>query len=268
VFSRYAADYGIRALRNKVNSGSVFKQWNKGVSEARGELIWIAEADDYADCRFLERAVDIFSGNPNVGLVYCQSWRVDENSKTIGSMTYWTSDLDEHRWQSDFCAPGRKEVATYLIRKNTIPNASAVVFRREIYQSIGGANETLRLCGDWMAWAHMLLKCDLYFTREHLNYYRAHRGTIRATTHARRHLLESYMVTSFILANVQVREDVRELALNSLARQWANQSCLDREFVNLTRWLCSIVVKTDRTCYLRLLLALARNLVHPRSAKR
>ena len=32
---------------NKTNSGSVFKQWAKGLSLAKGEWIWIAESDDY-----------------------------------------------------------------------------------------------------------------------------------------------------------------------------------------------------------------------------
>ena len=31
---------------NEKNSGSPFKQWNKGFAKAKGELIWIAESDD------------------------------------------------------------------------------------------------------------------------------------------------------------------------------------------------------------------------------
>ncbi len=34
---------------NEENSGSTFKQWRKGFDLARGEFIWIAEADDFAD---------------------------------------------------------------------------------------------------------------------------------------------------------------------------------------------------------------------------
>ena len=39
---------------NTINSGSPFKQWQKGVELAKGELIWIAESDDYAAINFLE----------------------------------------------------------------------------------------------------------------------------------------------------------------------------------------------------------------------
>ena len=35
---------------NEENSGSTFKQWQKGFSLAKGDYIWIAESDDVAAC--------------------------------------------------------------------------------------------------------------------------------------------------------------------------------------------------------------------------
>ena len=43
---------------NKVNTGSPFQQWMKGILLARGEYIWIAEADDIADLQFLETCIN------------------------------------------------------------------------------------------------------------------------------------------------------------------------------------------------------------------
>src|SRR5215472_4105163 len=57
IISEYAKDPRVRTEFNEVNSGSTFKQWNKGVRLARGEYVWIAESDDYADKRFLEKLV-------------------------------------------------------------------------------------------------------------------------------------------------------------------------------------------------------------------
>ena len=34
-------------ILNEQNTGSPFKQWDKGISAANGELIWIAESDYY-----------------------------------------------------------------------------------------------------------------------------------------------------------------------------------------------------------------------------
>ncbi len=39
---------------NDKNSGSPFKQWEKGISLAKGDYIWIAESDDFCELNFLE----------------------------------------------------------------------------------------------------------------------------------------------------------------------------------------------------------------------
>src|ERR1039457_1590707 len=57
ILSQYGGDPRVRIEFNVVNSGSTFKQWNKGVRLAREEYVWIAESDDYADERLLEKLV-------------------------------------------------------------------------------------------------------------------------------------------------------------------------------------------------------------------
>lgn len=47
-----------RILVNHTNSGSVFLQWHRGVQLARGDYVWIAEADDLAKPDFLERILE------------------------------------------------------------------------------------------------------------------------------------------------------------------------------------------------------------------
>ena len=70
VFSAFATDERIRAVLNTTNTGIPGKQWNKGVLEARGEYVWIAESDDYADEHFLELLVPQLEEHPTAGLVY------------------------------------------------------------------------------------------------------------------------------------------------------------------------------------------------------
>lgn len=57
VLKQYARKYphNTRLIVNEENSGKVFRQWNKGLSLAKGELIWIAESDDYCDVNFWMR---------------------------------------------------------------------------------------------------------------------------------------------------------------------------------------------------------------------
>src|SRR4029077_93301 len=60
-----------------------------------------------------------------------------------------------------------------------VPNTSAVVFRRAAYDHVGGADETLRICGDWKLWAAMALTGKVAYVSEPLNYYRTHDATVR-----------------------------------------------------------------------------------------
>ena len=48
-------------FENNVNSGSVFKQWAKGIDLSRGDYIWIAEADDLCTSTFLNHVMPAFN---------------------------------------------------------------------------------------------------------------------------------------------------------------------------------------------------------------
>ena len=64
-----SSDVPTRFIPNEHNSGSVFIQWLKGVEAARGEFVWIAEADDLALPHFLKTAMASFK-NENVIMSY------------------------------------------------------------------------------------------------------------------------------------------------------------------------------------------------------
>ena len=92
----------IKAIYNETNSGSPFKQWNKGVRATEGEYIWIAESDDVADPNFLATLVPMLDDNPHVGLAYSQSCQIDSNNVTIEpTLRRWVEDLDPDRWGHD-----------------------------------------------------------------------------------------------------------------------------------------------------------------------
>jgi glycosyltransferase involved in cell wall biosynthesis len=84
ILSKYADDPRVRIEFSEVNSGSPFKQWNKGVGFARGEYIWIAESDDYADLKFLERLSAALRAEPTTAFAYCRSWRISPDDRANG----------------------------------------------------------------------------------------------------------------------------------------------------------------------------------------
>ena len=96
----------------------------------------------------------------------------------------------------DFVRPGVDEVCQCLAFMNTIPNASAVVFRRDVYQRVAAGNEQFRLVGDWYTWIQIALAGDVAFVSQPLNSCRSHARSVRAVTAGdRRAIAEMARVT-------------------------------------------------------------------------
>jgi len=211
ILSSYAADPRVRIDFNDANSGSPFKQWNKGVHLARGEYVWIAESDDYADPRFLERLVAVLDADPQVAFAYCRSWRVSADGDLDGFTDFYLTDIDPYRWAKDYYADGREECRNYFVRANSVPNASAVAFRRSIYEYAGGADESLYLCGDWKLWAAMALTGKVAYLAEPLNHFRFHSASVRSNSEQLKvDVVEHLRVVSWILERVKPTAAVME----------------------------------------------------------
>ena len=73
---------------NETNSGSTFKQWDKGFGLAKGDLIWIAESDDFCELNFLKELVTQIENSENVVLAFCSSQFVSEKGELrVGQWT-------------------------------------------------------------------------------------------------------------------------------------------------------------------------------------
>jgi hypothetical protein len=143
----------IRVIVNQENSGSTFKQWMKGFEAASGDLIWIAESDDCAHPEFLERLLPEFHDR-DVALAYCQSALIGpEGQLWAPDFLGHTDDISPERWRSRYSADGAFEAEFALSQKNTIPNASAVVFRRSERLSFAEELAGMRFAGDWLFYA-------------------------------------------------------------------------------------------------------------------
>lgn len=220
VLHRYATDPRVtHVVINERNSGSPFTQWRKGLALARGEWIWFAESDDSCDPRMVQRLLALEqAAAPAPGLLFAQSMFIDERGERIGSMLRHTASFDPDPFQKDFVMDGGTFIARYLAVKNVIPNASAVLVRRELLldERLWAGIEGMRFCGDWLLWVRLLLRTHVGFVSEELNAFRHHAATTRAPSTKERELarlLEERDVRS-TLANVPgVEQRVKEEAL-------------------------------------------------------
>lgn len=168
---------------NEVNSGSTFKQWKNGLELAKGQYIWIAESDDYAHPAFLETLIKPFYQYPDLLISYCLSMEVDDNNQVLGEYLSM-SDLDDKKWRHDYIASSKQELNNYLKYKNTIPNASAVLFKNGTHLN-ELISEEMRYSGDWFFWQKLLQQPGkIAYTYTPLNYFRTHSHTTRSIANA------------------------------------------------------------------------------------
>src|SRR5882757_9671482 len=126
ILTAYADDSRVRIEFNATNSGSTFKQWNKGVRLAQGKYVWIAESDDYADERLLEKLVARLDAEPSAVFAQCRSWRVSADGELNGFQDQHLPDLGSDKWAGDFHANGIEECRKYLVRCCSVQSASSV----------------------------------------------------------------------------------------------------------------------------------------------
>jgi len=79
---------------------------------------------------------------------------------------------------------GGEECRRYLLLCAPVWNASAVVFRKEVYERVGMADERMRVSADYKVWAQMAMTGKVGYVAEPLSYYRTHGENVRTRTQA------------------------------------------------------------------------------------
>jgi len=196
-------------IYNDVNSGSPFIQWNKGVELALGKWIWIAEADDFASNTLLEKLLNNAEQYDNIVLSYCQSNRMNSVGEITGDWSDWTAELDNQLFKDGFALAGLEYVNKFLSKRNTIPNASAVIFRRDVFFKVGKVDVEIKYCSDWLFWLKILTIGEVAFCSEKLNYFRFHEKSVIATsTETQMDILAKKRYLYFIESNFKKSDSI------------------------------------------------------------
>lgn len=178
ILSEYSRNPKVSNLiLNKTNSGNTFLQWEMGLKLAKGELIWIAESDDWAENTFLEECINYYEiyKDQNIGIINCNSNVIVENEVKSNTKD-WTRAYNEIlKFKS--LLDGKTICKDYLIEHNIIPNASAVLIKKSAIKTIN-FNSDFIMCGDWYIWFEILLEHNFLFIDKTLNNFRKHSSNI------------------------------------------------------------------------------------------
>ena len=178
ILNRYLQEHPERTtlLENSENSGGVFYQWERGLKLAKGDIIWIAESDDWCSEDFLETLIPFFE-NEAIQLAYCRTVFMDASGEEPQwSINEYLHDIDPDRWSGTIVESANKIVADAFAIKNIIPNVSSAIFKNpgplEILEDQQW--KEMQICGDWVFYLHLLRGGVLAYSPDACNYYRIH----------------------------------------------------------------------------------------------
>jgi hypothetical protein len=214
------SDAQIRFVRNETNSGNVFHQWRKGLDMARGDHVWIAEADDLAAPDFLSTVMRGFE-SPGVVLSYCESSQIDGEGRPLATdYRYYTDPENTGRWTHNFVSDGKTEIAEGLSVRNTIPNASAVLMNtetlRDVFAQHGDEITALRFAGDWAIYLRMAQRGHVAFCALPRNYHRRHDDSVTISNFNEKQLAEIAAMQDLAQRLVDVPDPQKERAAKYL----------------------------------------------------
>lgn len=254
-------------IYNEVNSGSVFHQWIRGIELSKGEYIWIAESDDYADPLFLQKTYNKIIGHNETGLVFTNSYVVNEKGEVL-------KDIESGKKLPDFAKLKKANhiinshnLTSFLIKTLVIDNASSVLFRKKSLISVDlNFLKTLINAGDRFVYIGICLNFNLHYLPETLNFMRSHENNTTKTNLKNGKLYNdrlrvlNYYVNKFNLVG-ETKKDLN-FFLNSYFLHFVDHGKTKEINEVLKKMYLRQIIVARKYMALRIYLFFCRNLLH------
>ena len=148
-------DLRIVILKNKTNLGS-YRSLNKGIRISKGTYIANLDDDDiWFDVKKIEKQVNFLEEDKNYGLVGGGVIKIDEDGKEI--IRYLSPEND-------------KEIRKTILIDNAFAH-STVLFRKEVWEKVGGYNKLFDYAADIDLWLKIGKISKFYNFQEYFIYY-------------------------------------------------------------------------------------------------
>jgi len=191
LIKRLSKYINISKVYNEKNSGSAFKQWQKGFNLANSDYVWIAEADDYCDSNFLKKVFNPMIKNEKILISYSDTAFIDADGKIMMSSIKPEIDIMKTgHWDKSYINDGKDEFKNYSFLNCTIANVSSVVFKKDNYDDFFEESGKYKQAGDWLFYNNVMSKGKISYIDKPLNYYRVHGDNVTSLTKKQNHFDE------------------------------------------------------------------------------
>lgn len=202
----------IKLVINKENSGSAFKQWQKGFEIANGDYLWIAEADDYCEKNLIRNLVKPISKSKNVIISYSDTAFINTNGNIILKSIKPEIDIQKTgHWNKNYQNNGISEIENYCFLNNTIANVSSSIIKNGKYGMYLEKAGTFKQCGDWYLYVKLIENGDICYTDKILNYYRVHGNNVSSTMNKNKHIDEIDSLYSSFMKDYKLSKHHKKL---------------------------------------------------------
>lgn len=181
----------IKKVYNETNSGSAFKQWEKGFTLATSNYVWIAEADDYCSKHLLSNLVKPILKEQNVVISYADTAFIDTVGNLITKSIVPEIDVQNTgHWNNKYINDGKEEFNNYTYLNCTIANVSSTLIKKADYSTYFKISGKYKQAGDWLFYANIMQKGKIAYSNKTLNYYRIHGNNVTSVTKKEAHIKE------------------------------------------------------------------------------
>ena len=207
----------VKMIFNKENSGKAISQWIRGVDEASGDYIWIAEADDFSRKDFLAEVMRGYNDS-DVVMAYTESTIINKYGLVVAPNFRRSRDKEgTGHFASSYIRSGKDEIKQIMAIRCTVPNVSAVVFKNTT-KFRRALKEALKFeqVGDWYLYAKLLEEGKIFYNKRPMNFFRIHRDS--ATKRSEVHVKEVEKMHKYFKDNYKLDEKVTSYMERELAR--------------------------------------------------
>lgn len=223
VIPRLLADcpFPSRTHFNEVGTGNPFRQWQRGLSLATGELIWICESDDFADPGFLAALVPSFA-EMSVKMALGRIEFARKDGSPMPGMEGFREQAEPGIWDRPVARPAAEWFASAFAMRNIVANVGGCVFRRqEIDPRLWDRAATFRIAGDWFIYIHLIGGGKLAYSPHAVTWFRQHDANTSATNFDKLYYYdECWAVQQEIRRHWRVGPDARDRFVADLAHQY------------------------------------------------